>query len=185
MRCFIAIDIPSGIRESLAKLIFHISAKSSGVKFVQPENIHITMKFLGEVDEKKAQDVIASLKVLSASHSAFSLEIKGAGVFPDPKRPNVLWVGIPESAPLQALYQEMEASLALLSFEKEARRFSPHLTIGRVKERHSAGFAVHELLKHSGEVFGSFEAREICLMQSVLKPSGAEYSTLATFGMKH
>ncbi len=73
MRCFIAIKIPSSIKESIAKLINAITTNASGIKFVPSENIHITMKFLGEVDEKKAQDVIASLKVLSASHSPFPL----------------------------------------------------------------------------------------------------------------
>ncbi len=72
----------------------------------------------------------------------------------------------------------------MLGFEKEARKFSPHLTLGRVKDQRSAGSAVRQLLKHSSETFGSFDVKEVCLMQSVLKPSGAEYSTIETFGLE-
>ena len=181
MRCFIAIDIPADIRQSIADVIGKCNQGSKGVKWVAPEKIHITLKFLGEVNEGLITDIQKKLAPVCAERDIFTVTIKGAGAFPDFKYPNVLWIGIDESEELKRLYEDIEDVLSKLGFEKENRKFSPHLTIGRIKDRKGIEPVIKEIYTFKDAFFGSIDVNEILLMRSILKPAGSEYSKIAGF----
>jgi 2'-5' RNA ligase len=111
----------------------------------------------------------------------FNINIRGAGAFPNFKYPNILWIGIDGPEELKRLYEDIEECMFELGFEKEDRKFSPHLTIGRVKDRKGIETVIKELHTFKDTFFGSIELNEVLLMRSILKPTGAEYSEIAGF----
>jgi 2'-5' RNA ligase len=139
----------------------------------------LTLKFLGDVSDDLVPDIENRLKLIGKSYQLFSIGIRGVGAFPNFKNPNVLWLGVEASSQLGALFRDIDATLSEIGFEKDDGRFSPHLTIGRVKDRHNIGRVLNELSTYKDAFFGTIEIREILLMESVLKPSGAEYSKAA------
>lgn len=181
MRCFIAIDMPEDIKVSISNVIEKAGQKVKGIRWVSAQNIHLTLKFLGDVKEELMHDIEKGLSAVCINHAPFTINIRGAGAFPNFKYPNVLWIGIDESEKLEGLYHDIEDSMNELGFEKEDRRFSPHLTIGRVKDRKGVEPAIEELYTFKDTFLGSIEVKEVLLMQSILKPAGAEYSVLAKF----
>jgi 2'-5' RNA ligase len=180
MRCFIAIDMSQEIKSPISDIIREISS-ADGIKWVPECNMHLTLKFLGEVKDSIVSDIGNRLQAVAARHNPFSTGIRGAGAFPNLKRPNVLWVGFDKSEPLKALFHDIEVELAELGIEKEGRPFSPHLTIGRGRDLRGIEPALRELSTYKDTFFGTIEVNEILLMKSVLKPSGAEYSKVMTF----
>lgn len=183
MRCFVAIEIPGTVRESIRGTIESIRHTARGIKWVPVENIHITLKFLGEVSEEIAREIGKRLSPLSASHGAFTITIRGTGVFPSFKRPSVLWIGVDKSEEMEKLYQAIEGSLSELGFPREDRKFSPHLTFGRVRDTRDIEYTLKELNTFRETVFGTIKVEEVLLMKSVLKPTGAEYSRISVFGL--
>jgi 2'-5' RNA ligase len=181
MRCFIALDISDEIRKAIAGMIQKASIGVRGIRWVSAENIHLTLKFLGEVKEELIPEMQKRLSEACARHKAFPINIRGTGAFPNPKYPNVLWVGIDKSEELKRLYLDIDEAMSSLGFEKEDRDFSPHLTIGRVKDKRGIEPALKELYTFKDAFFGSIDVTEILLMKSVLKSSGAEYSKIAVF----
>jgi len=179
MRSFIAIDIPAAIKSSIDDVIRTVSGDARGIRWVSTENIHLTLKFLGDVSDDLVPDIENRLKLIGKRYQPFSIGIRGAGAFPNFKNPNVLWLGVEVSDQLGALFRDIDATLSEIGFEKDSRRFSPHLTIARVKDRHNIGPVLKELSTYKDTFFGTIEIREILLMKSVLKPSGAEYSKAA------
>ncbi len=179
MRSFIAIDLPPDIKSSIDRLINVLSADSRGIRWVPAENIHLTLKFLGDVREDLVPEIVDRLTRIVKNYQTFGISIRGAGAFPNLRNPNVLWVGIESSDRLEALFTEIDLSLSEIGFEREGRKFSPHLTIGRVKDRRGIDPVAKELATYKDAIFGTIEVHEILLMKSVLKPSGAEYSRAA------
>jgi 2'-5' RNA ligase len=184
MRSFIAIDLPPDIKESIRGVICELSAGATGIRWVSVENIHLTLKFLGEVKEDLVPKVEKQLRAAAVKHKAFNITVRGAGAFPNLRSPNVLWIGIEVSEALLSLFRDIEAGMAGLGFEPEARRFSPHLTVGRVKDKNGTEPAMRRLSTYKDTIFGTIDVQEIRLMKSVLKPSGAEYSSVADIGLK-
>ncbi|MDI6801791.1 MAG: RNA 2',3'-cyclic phosphodiesterase [Thermodesulfovibrionales bacterium] len=181
MRCFIAVDISEEIREKISKVVEDGRMNSRGIRWVPIENIHLTLKFLGNVDEKLIPDIEKGLSSVCVNHASFTINIRGTGAFPSFKYPNVLWVGIDKSDELKKLYFDIEEAMFSLGFEREGRNFSPHLTIGRVKDRKGIEPVMAELYTFKDTFFGSIEIKEVLFMRSVLKPTGAEYSKMAGF----
>lgn len=184
MRCFIAIDIPQDIKARIGEVIDRLKDASKGVRCVPASNVHITLKFLGSVGEDMVAGIEARLAEISAKYKPFSATVRGAGAFPTLKNPNVLWVGVDESAELDRLYQDIDRAMAGLGFAREDRKYSPHLTIARVKDRKSAAPAVKELSTFKDTIFGTISIEEILLMRSDLGPGGAEYTRIAGFRLK-
>jgi 2'-5' RNA ligase len=181
MRCFIAIDISDDIKKSIAKVIENLGYKIKGIKWVDPQNIHLTLKFLGEIDDKKINLINERLSILSKRHSVFDVSISNVGGFPNLKNPKVLWVGINDSEKLTNLYNELENALFEIGFGKENRKFSPHLTIARIKDKRDADLILRHIMEYKNYFFGEMKVCEIVLMKSTLKPSGAEYTKLNVF----
>lgn len=182
VRCFIAIDIPENIRDAIVGVVIEkCGLNSKGVRWVPVGNIHLTLKFFGDVKEDLIPEIEKRLASICMGRSRFNINICGAGAFPNSKYPNVLWIGIDESEKLKGLYDDIEESMSEIGFEKEDRKFSPHLTIGRVKDRKGIEPVIKDLYTFKDTFFGSIEVKEVLLMQSVLKPTGAEYSKIAGF----
>jgi 2'-5' RNA ligase len=184
VRTFIAIELDPDMLAQVSRLQSRLKddVLPGFVRWVRPEGIHLTLKFLGDVPADKLDDIAEALRTTSAAHAPFSLHIAGMGCFPSPRRPRVVWIGVDEpSGTLERLYYGIERALAPLGFPPEQRRFSPHLTLGRVKRGRSAGEleALGEYVTRARVSIGRMEVTAVYLMRSDLRPSGAVYTELA------
>jgi 2'-5' RNA ligase len=184
MRCFIAIEIPSEIRSALIELQNDLRSAGADVAWTNPDNIHLTLKFLGEIDKKLISEVEQVCLKTIADVPPFKLKISGTGVFPNARHPRVLWVGLGgEIERLEQLQEQLDERLAGIGFDNEEKDFQPHLTLGRIRSNKN----LRELLARSDSYTLpalSFVVQEIVLMKSDLLPSGACYSELAKARMK-
>ena len=178
MRAFIAIDLEPGIKEALLALVRDLKATRADVRWAAAAGMHLTLKFLGPVDEGQAARVKDVLSKVAGRHGPFRLELRGTGAFPGERSPRVLWVGFADEPALAALQSDLEASLVPEGFEREERDFRPHLTLGRVKGPQRLAQAMTELAKHREESFGAMTAARLTLFESLLRPEGAEYRTV-------
>lgn len=179
VRCFIAVEcnnaqVIMGIRQVQGVL----DSTGAQIKNVEPENIHLTLKFLGEISQSKVEEIANVIERIS--FDPFWLNVEGVGVFPNLRRPSVVWAGISdESSTLETIFNELEQELNQLGFERESRSFHPHLTISRVRTGKNRAQLVEELLRLDDYVFGQVWVDRIYLKKSVLTPQGPIYSTLA------
>ena len=188
MRVFVALDIPEEVRAALGKLIARLRPACHAARWVRIEGVHLTLKFIGELQPEKIEPIKASLARIRCPDT-IELKFRNVGFFPDERRPRVFWAGIETGPELGALAEAVETSLEPLGIAKELRAFSPHLTLARLEPRRGAnagsGFAVDALSKAISEAgsleFGAGIANEFHLYQSILKSGGAEYTRLATF----
>jgi len=174
MRLFVAVHVPDALKEKLAALGKEI--EQDGIRFVKPGNMHLTLKFIGEVDEGEAPEIEEKLRAIS--FAPISCSLKGIGVFPNENYIRVVWAGCESGGKLEALAKDV---MDALHGYGDSRPFSAHLTIARVKRK----LGLKDFLqKHKDDVFGDFEAKEFHLIKSVLKPGGPEYSAVARFEAK-
>ena len=180
VRLFVALQIPPAVRENLGEFLATLRAISSQPRWVRTENLHITLKFIGEVQAVKLGDIRAAL---SAVHSdrAVTLDFRGVGFFPDGKRPRVFWAGIQASANLARLAGDIDRALEQLGVPPEKRPFSPHLTLARFEPPRLPENLRAAILENTKREFGPVVSKEFHLIESKLKPGGAEYTTLETF----
>ncbi len=180
MRTFIALDLDPEIKVRLSDLLRRLRWRGpKGISWARESGLHITLKFLGEIDEARAARVEETLKAAAAAVPAFALRVRGTGAFPPPPRPpRVFWVGTDEPAEVLDLQTRLEAGLESLGFDRESRPFHPHLTLGRVKSASGLSEATAELERVKEAEFGEMTVRKITLYQSTLRPDGAVYSVL-------
>ena len=185
VRAFIAIELPQVTRDALADLEARLNAHvpRGSVRWVKPDNIHLTLKFLGQVPTAQIDSITISLRHAVAGMHVFPFEVMGAGCFPDLRRPRVVWVGIDEhSGALHALQRAVELAVAPLGYPPEARTFQPHLTLGRAardlkpSDLHKLGEAVQSARVG---LLGHVHADELVLFQSDLEAGGPTYTPLA------
>ncbi len=179
LRCFIAIEIPPSVKESVAKIINTLRKFDTDIKWVSSENIHITLKFLGQTDESLINPIKDSLIKKLLPYNSFYIRIYGTGCFPGAKHPRVIWVGIEEAEFLKKLQKDIEDEMVKFGFPSEKRSYSPHLTIGRVRSQNRIQEFTRILNEFRTHSFGNFEVKNITLMESKLKPEGAQYYRLA------
>jgi 2'-5' RNA ligase len=179
VRTFICIEIPETIKRRIEKLQATIKTVGAQVSWTRAPNIHLTLKFLCDVPDSRVEDVGAAVRRAAGGVAGFEIEVGGAGCFPNARNPRVLWVGL-TSVPdaLRRLQLAIEDELEAEGFPREQKRFSPHLTIGRVRSAERAGRAAERLV---AEGFGaeSFPAREVIVMRSDLRPTGSIYTPQA------
>jgi 2'-5' RNA ligase len=180
VRLFVALEIPSAVRKNLAEFLATLRAISSQPRWVRTENLHVTLKFIGEVQAEKLGDIRAALSEVH-SDQAVALDFRGAGFFPNEKRPRVFWAGIEASANLVGLAADIDRALEKLGVPPEKRPFSPHLTLARFEPPGLPEKLRAAIQENAKRGFGSVAAKEFHLIESKLKPSGAEYTTLETF----
>lgn len=187
MRTFIAIDIPAPIESKLESLVSRLKTNTpdEAVRWVRPQSIHLTLKFLGEVKPDFIGQIERVVKPLAAGTGKLNFEVGGFGVFPNRKRPRVLWVGVHND--LEAIVElrnALEHRFEEFGFEADRRRFTPHLTLGRVK-RGTSKSGLERLAKALSSidvgVLGEMQVSEIVLFESQLSPRGANYRPLQTF----
>ncbi len=178
-RCFVAVDIDdASIKAALLRAQSAIEATGADVKCVEEENIHITLKFLGEIAEAKTGQVAELVRGIA--FKPFSLDFRGVGVFPGLSRPSVVWAGITGGvSEMLAVFTELEAGLGALGFEPERRPFQPHITLCRVRSGRSRAQLAEAVTAMGDEEFGELRVAHICLKRSVLTRGGPIYSTVA------
>jgi len=178
VRSFISIDFEDQqVLSRIASILSSLQALGGDLKAVEGENIHLTLKFLGNVSTPRLAEVKSSLKQLT--FQSFTAEIKGAGAFPNLKHMNVIWVGVNEGwTQVEQIYEQVEKLLSGVGFKRENRRFSPHITIARVRSGRRRDETASFLQHLSEESFGTITVDKVQLKQSILSSSGPKYSTL-------
>ena len=183
IRAFIAVEIPHDIRAAIAEAQARLKRAHLGVKvsWTKVDNIHITLQFLGYIEEEAVAKVGAALEQAVAEHPAFELDVRGTGAFPDERRARVFWIGCDDSAgKLKALAQAVQTAMQPLGFEPEHREFSAHLTLGRVKFPKPDVALTKALDSIKNEAFGMMRVDAVHLFQSQLHPEGSIYSKLSS-----
>lgn len=181
-RLFIAVEVPAGALRALKTLQDELrrAAPDGAVRWVRPEGIHVTLKFLGDVPRDEIGGIQAALDEAVQGHAPFGLQAFGLGSFPNTRRPRVVWVGVEGAVRrLKALKRSVEETVSPLGYPSEDRSFEPHLTLGRVERSASRGAleAIGEMVDRSevGELAG-WQVDAVSLMRSELKPGGAVYT---------
>jgi RNA 2',3'-cyclic 3'-phosphodiesterase len=184
VRVFAALELPPELCHRLSEAVTTLEAvlTRGGVRWAQADGMHVTLKFYGDVASAKLIELQAALRQAAEGNGPMALELQGLGVFPNPVHPRVIWVGVGgEVEKLRGLYQRLEQASAGLGFRPEARGFTPHITLGRVKahlrpqEREALADA---LARQRSQAIGAFTAQALSLMRSHLRPTGAEYTRL-------
>ena len=180
MRLFIALEIPSTVRENLAELLKSLRSMSPQTRWVRPENLHVTLKFIGEVPETKLAPIRSALAG-ARSDQPVTLDFRGLGFFPNEKHPRVFWAGIETSPNLKTLAADIDEATERLGIPREKRPFSPHLTLARFEPPGLPEKVRGAIQGNAARDFGSLCTNQFQLIESKLKPSGAEYTTVETF----
>jgi 2'-5' RNA ligase len=187
MRLFIAIDLSDTLRRHLSEQIDQLTRLlgDESIRWVKVSNIHLTLKFLGETSENKVDGIKHTLRDIASRFSSFDMQIGEFGCFPNLRKPRVFWIGVHEdTGALKRLHKVIETDLEKLGFDKEGRPFAAHLTLGRLRKR-IASSEMRMLTNRIESVqigeLGTEQVKEICLIHSVLRPSGAEYIRLGTY----
>ncbi len=188
VRCFIAIELPEEVKAGLKDIQAKLKSGSQApVKWVDPDGVHLTLKFLGGVDAAKIAPISAAMAEAAKGVPPFSLRVEGLGAFPNLRRVQVVWVGVSgEVDKLADLQQRLENNLAQLGFAPEKRRFTPHLTLARVRDQASLPQreGLGQLIAGTGfKASYSFPVAEVSLMRSQLTREGAIYSLISLVGL--
>lgn len=178
IRSFVSIDVDDNrVLSEVDSVASSLLSLGGDLKPVGRENIHLTLKFLGNVDSVRIEDI--KLALGKVKFSPFQMEIKGAGAFPSLSRMSVIWVGIEKGwTQIQEVYEQTETLFSGLGFPRESRTFSPHITIARVRTGRRRDEIASLLRRLEDKSFGTFTADKVRLKQSVLSGSGPRYSTL-------
>src|SRR5258708_15374124 len=180
MRLFVALEIPSSVRENLADLLTSLRAVSPQTRWVRPENLHVTLKFIGEVPQENLAGIQSALAGVRSDQPVI-LDFRGLGFFPNEKHPRVFWAGIEASPNFKILAAEIEQATEKLGISHERRPFSPHLTLARFEPPRLPEQLRASIQEHSARDFGSLRTNQFQLIESKLKSSGAEYTTVESF----
>src|SRR5262245_7277655 len=173
MRAFIAIEIDDRVRAELARVPGEVPVTGSGVRWVKAGSLHLTLKFLGEVEEARVERVASAMRSAAAGGAAFELTARGLGCFPNPRSPRVLWAGLADEPELPALAERIERECRALGFPAEDRPFRSHITLARIAGRVALDRA---RLAPDRPEFGSWSVPRVVLMESQLSPRGSRYS---------
>ncbi len=185
IRAFIAITLPDALKEAIEQYQAQLKALAPKVKWVRPNAIHITLKFLGEQSPQSMDNVVPALMDVQSTGRSFEMHVKGFGAFPNRRRPRVLWLGS-AGEPHEHLYQlhrHIEERLEPLGFEREKRRFSPHLTLGRIKFPVNLDDLWKYVESHPFTPY-TFSVNEFVLMRSELRRDGARYTPIHKYPLQ-
>jgi RNA 2',3'-cyclic 3'-phosphodiesterase len=182
VRLFVALEIPADVRGRLAALMDNLRTLAPHFKWVRAQNLHLTLKFLGEIDLAKLEAIRAALAGLR-SMPEFELRYRGFGFFPNEKRPRVFWAGIDAGPELAKLATAIDGQAAKLGVPQEDRAFSAHLTLARLDGQILPVPFRDAFSKYAQEEFGTTRVMQFHLMESKLKSTGAEYTTLQSFAL--
>lgn len=179
IRAFVALKLPESTVSSIKRMQEDLKPYRFPVRWVRPENIHLTIKFFGEITESDIKNIGAVINNCAGNYAPLSLSAKGVGVFPSITRPRIIWAGISgEASLLFALRNDLENRFEEIGFKREARPFKVHMTIGRFRERADSGKLVEALRKFQSFESEIFVAGDLYLYKSDLRPEGPLYTEL-------
>ncbi|MBN2445955.1 MAG: RNA 2',3'-cyclic phosphodiesterase [Phycisphaerae bacterium] len=185
MRCFVAVELDHATRRPLVKLIDERLPRTRDVRWCTGQQLHVTLKFLGEVREQDLQPVCAVVKAAADQVTPFPLALTRLGAFPNARSPRVMWCGVRDDHGGCRRWLELaDPLLADLGFERESRAFSPHITLGRGKSAAGARLMREQLESLASPTAPETLVREVVLYESLLKPGGAEYRPLLTASLQ-
>ena len=189
LRSFVAVEIPAEIQSALARSTAPLqkALPKPLIRWVAPQNVHLTLKFLGDVSPANLERLAEALKAEAVAHETFSMSVGGLGAFPTPRRARIIWIGLEAPASLMALLRGVEAVTARLGYASEDRPFSPHLTIGRVGQNVSGtDFQRIRTALEGATVgaLGTLRVDAVHIFKSDLQPGGSVYTHLYTLPMK-
>jgi 2'-5' RNA ligase len=181
IRTFIGVDIGEAIRHRVVALQDKLAQAGTKVKWVEPENLHVTLLFLGEVEDREILNICRAVGETVAIHPAFAMTIERVGSFPSPRRPRTIWVGVSQGTPeLCTIYESLEAALLKLGcYRREERKYTPHITLGRVRSEGRADSLADALTANAGWQGGQIDVDEILVMSSELTAKGPIYTVLS------
>ena len=182
LRTFVAVDLGKPLRDRLVSLQENLARNGADVKWVEVENLHVTLLFLGEVDERELLPVCRAVSVVCGRHDRFVLSVDSVGCFPNPRRPRVVWAGVGMGGPeLAALHDSLETPLQELGgYRREDRHYTPHITLGRVNSDSSVDALTAALTKKANWHGGiEIEVEEVLVMSSQLTSKGPQYTVLS------
>jgi len=178
IRCFIALELPIDIQAALCDIMGQLKTTGADVKWVDPANIHLTLKFLGEIPESDVLRVGLDMKSLKGKIKIIASGIGGLGAFPTLDRPKIIWAGLSQGADeIKGIYHEVERLTADISEEEKGREFSPHMTLGRVRSSKNLQ-QLKEAIKQADILQKGFEFNRLVLMKSTLTREGAIYTEM-------
>lgn len=182
MRAFLAVDIDEKLKGKISEVQKHLMEADALVKFVEPENLHFTFKFFGDITEEKANEIIAVTEDKIQKHDPFEISIKGMGVFPNLRYIRVLWLGAENADAFSKLQMNLDEEFVKMGFKKE-RSYDPHLTIGRVKGAKNKDTLISKIKELEDVEIGKMNVEKLVLKESELKPSGPIYKNLREFDL--
>jgi len=181
IRAFVAVRVPPS--PSLSDVLGELANMGRAVRPVAVDNLHVTLKFLGDTDASWVDRTCELLDDVASQLSAFDVTLQGLGAFPKPSRPSVIWTGITPPEPMLELANAIEQALTTFGFAAEPRAFRPHVTLARIKARPTQELSAL-LEEHADTEFAMFCINEITLMQSALSPQGPTYTSLHHFSLQ-
>ena len=185
LRIFLALELDSPVKKQLVRLQKRLSAVGPDVRWVHKDQIHLTMKFLGDLTDQMAVDICRLCQNVAAQFDPFEFGIRGAGCFSNHRRPRVLWIGITDpSGSVRRLHERLETTLAPLGLRRELRAFRPHITLGRVRSGKNAQELLDVVTKNEDFEAGIQSAQEITIFSSQLSSDGPVHTVIgrAVFG---
>jgi 2'-5' RNA ligase len=179
IRSFLAIELPGTILKKIGEVQRDLKLSRADVRWANPEKIHLTLKFFGNIEESRIEPIVKSIEGLIQGTLPFSLKVQGVGAFPHLKNPRVIWVGLVDGKEVLISFQkELETRLEEIGFQLEDRSFHPHLTLGRMKSSRGREELVGRMEKHKEEELGDFQVERVILFKSDLRPTGPIYTPL-------
>ncbi len=179
MRLFISIEIPDKIKKTIDKMTDKLKMKLTPIKWVENKNLHLTLKFIGWTDDDKVGKLTGIVEKTVKGYGSFNVTLAGMGVFPTVKSPRVIWIGMLEGAEkVKALGERIEDAVSKEGFREEEREYTPHLTIGRIKEKIDVEPLCGFMEKNKDSSFGGFSVDHISVMKSTLRRTGPIYEEI-------
>ena len=180
IRTFVAIEGPGGVRDRASRLINSLSKTTESVRWVAPENLHVTVKFLGDVDETEIYQVCRCVAKGCEQHSAFQATCEGLGAFPKLEKPRTIWLGVSDpNDQIVELFKSVDQSLLTMGFPTEMKRYQPHLTLGRLRYgRRETGQLTEEIQSRIDYAAGEVSVEELIIFGSEMRSGGPVYNVL-------
>lgn len=180
-RSFIAIESNEKVRSQLSNVLNALEQTEADLKTVEPENIHLTLRFLGNVEENRLDPIKDAIRKVSTA-DPFQIRVEGLGVFPKPSFIRVIWAGVSQGTDeTVSLRRQLDQELAEIGHQSDNKEFTPHYTIARMKSGKAKDKVLNEIEKRAEEEFGEIQVEEIKLKKSELTPEGPIYTDLETF----
>jgi 2'-5' RNA ligase len=179
IRSFLAIEIPREIQKKIEEVQEDLKSSHADVRWVNPEKIHLTLKFFGNIEESKIEPIVTSIGGPIQTTPPFLLKVRGVGAFPHLKNPRVIWMGLVDGKEVLTHFQkQLEEALEKIGFAPEERAFHPHLTLGRMKSSKGREELIGRMEKLKEEEFGNLQIEGVVLFRSDLRPTGPIYTPL-------